>query len=326
MNRLRRILQWASLGAIAALLCLCAVGAFLGSARATALFNSLPLAAGWVLLAAMFAAGVVAFRSFRRSPSMLAIHLGCLLVICGGLWGSRDAHRLRQSPRRGQMAMLEGSSSAALLTDAPEPVRLPFSVRLVRCWREYYPSAETRWTFFSVQADPDAEEGYRAAEFDAPDGREVPLPGTDARVQVLQYVLPPGGALDAHGRAAPPTVKLRLARGERWTVKLLVAHDECPYEQLELTDLYDDEVDWLRAGAPVLVFQRPEQQVRDYKSDLAVLRDGHEVARKTIEVNDPLHYDGYHFYLAELGQAHGRPYAVLNVVSDAGLPAVLAGF
>ncbi|HAU37459.1 MAG TPA: hypothetical protein DCX07_07035 [Phycisphaerales bacterium] len=78
MNRLRRILHWASLGAIAALLCLCAVGAFLGSARATALFNSLPLAAGWFLLAAMLVAGLLLNlggkgRAFKRSSFLSSL-------------------------------------------------------------------------------------------------------------------------------------------------------------------------------------------------------------------------------------------------------------
>ncbi|MFW6189151.1 MAG: cytochrome c biogenesis protein ResB [Planctomycetota bacterium] len=74
-----------------------------------------------------------------------------------------------------------------------------------------------------------------------------------------------------------------------------------------------------------LYMVRPQGMPKDYKSDLTVLRDGQPVRHKIIEVNDPLHHGGYHFYQHSYDNRGGR-YTVLQVVSDRGLAAVYLGF
>jgi cytochrome c biogenesis protein len=51
------------------------------------------------------------------------------------------------------------------------------------------------------------------------------------------------------------------------------------------------QVDFYPNGAP-----------KDYRSDLSVIRDGKEVLRKTIRVNDPLDYEGITFYQSSYGR------------------------
>lgn len=71
-------------------------------------------------------------------------------------------------------------------------------------------------------------------------------------------------------------------------------------------------------------YYKPEC-VRDYISDIQVIKDGNVVAEKSIEVNHPLHFGGYHFYQSSFDtQAHR--YTVLSVVSDTGLGFVYAGY
>lgn len=71
-------------------------------------------------------------------------------------------------------------------------------------------------------------------------------------------------------------------------------------------------------------YYKPES-VRDYISDVQVIKDGNVVAEKSIEVNHPLHFGGYHFYQSSFDtQAHR--YIVLSVVSDTGLNLVYAGY
>ena len=50
------------------------------------------------------------------------------------------------------------------------------------------------------------------------------------------------------------------------------------------------QVDYYENGAP-----------KDYRSDLSVIRNGKEVVRKTIRVNDPLSYEGITFYQSSFG-------------------------
>jgi hypothetical protein len=71
-------------------------------------------------------------------------------------------------------------------------------------------------------------------------------------------------------------------------------------------------------------YYKPEY-VRDYISDIQVIKDGNVVAEKTIEVNHPLHFGRYHFYQSSF-DTEGHRYTVLSVVSDTGLDFVYAGY
>lgn len=66
-------------------------------------------------------------------------------------------------------------------------------------------------------------------------------------------------------------------------------------------------------------------QIKDYKSTLAITEQGREVLRKTIEVNRPLHYGGYHFYQNGFDMENHR-YTILHIASDSGLPLVYCGY
>jgi cytochrome c biogenesis protein len=49
---------------------------------------------------------------------------------------------------------------------------------------------------------------------------------------------------------------------------------------------------------------RPEKHVKEYSSDLTILKNGKEVLNKTIRVNHPLHYKGLAFYQSSYGAIH----------------------
>ena len=67
------------------------------------------------------------------------------------------------------------------------------------------------------------------------------------------------------------------------------------------------------------------RMIRDYFSDVVVIENEKEVASKTIEVNHPLHYGGYHFYQHSYDSEAGK-YTILSVTSDSGLYAVYSGY
>ncbi|MBM4341350.1 MAG: cytochrome c biogenesis protein ResB [Deltaproteobacteria bacterium] len=50
--------------------------------------------------------------------------------------------------------------------------------------------------------------------------------------------------------------------------------------------------------------KRQEKHVKEYMSDLTILDNGKEVLKKTIKVNDPLHYKGLTFYQSSYGAIH----------------------
>jgi cytochrome c biogenesis protein len=50
--------------------------------------------------------------------------------------------------------------------------------------------------------------------------------------------------------------------------------------------------------------KKQEKMVKEYISDLTILENGKEVLKKTIKVNDPLHYKGLTFYQSSYGAIH----------------------
>lgn len=313
MNRLKRALLWATLIAIIALTCLSIYGACLGAGPARAFFNSVPAAVYWFVLAGLLAAGIGVFRRLRKVPTLLLMHLGCILVLLGGLWGSRAAHEVRhrlfgtQKILEGQMAILENSQDSRVrIADSNELGTLPFEVRLNDFRMEYY------------------EPGQLAIE--SRDGRRWRLPAAEGKTLALGAQL---------GKVTVQRVFENFKIGVQ-------GHERLPYDApggsnpaVEVLVEAPNE-----AAATRYVFEHfpghphPEDQialtyhrvVSDYISELEIIEHGKVVAAKDIEVNHPLHYGGYHFYQHSYGADRAGPHTVLMVVSDSGLNLVYAGY
>lgn len=75
-----------------------------------------------------------------------------------------------------------------------------------------------------------------------------------------------------------------------------------------------------------LTYHRPlNRAIKDYVSELEVVRDGQIVAEKDIEVNHPLSFGGYHFYQVDYDHEVGR-FTILSVHSSSGLRLVFIGY
>ena len=136
MTDIGRVWMWASLAAIATLIVLSIVGAFLGAEAAGRMFNSWPLAVGWFALAALLVGALALYPSLIRRGGPLAMHLGMLAVLAGGMWGAPAGHKLRGWVRKpGKVYTPESKKNAGpkpriltyltILTTAPAPTVLP---------------------------------------------------------------------------------------------------------------------------------------------------------------------------------------------------------
>ena len=462
MTRLRRVVLWATLIGVGALTALSVVGAFMGDGPAGEMFNSWPMVVFWVVWAVVFVAGLVIFKRLRRSPGLLAVHAGGVLVLVGSMVGSDGGHRVADRVRghrkvpSGRMQIMEGSSSNRVVAfgGSEEVGRLPFSIALTDFSIEHYPAEETRWLLLAeappmTQGGETVERPPRRIAWSV--GKEAEVPYTEARVEVVRYlagaratyaqdVEPALVVTHADGTTtrvpaevgqevvlSDPEVTLRIVqvfghlrvegrgesrriydvpgesdnpalkiaqvladgtvkhsyvmpgfpahRQEKGRVNLeyvttgeptgAKADPESRFPAMEVLLRHGDkeERQWLmvRRGASyaslalgeflgetgeqgasasqpggghehghshvtetTLYLVEPTGQIRDYKSELVVLEEGQEVAHKTIEVNDPLHYGGYHFYQHSYDSEQGR-YTVLSVQSDSGLWAVYVG-
>jgi len=229
--------------------CLLAVfsvaGAFLGARRSGALFNSPPLMVFWVLLALLLLSGLFSFKRLVRSPGLLASHLGPLLILLGGMWGSEAVQGLRERLfgteriTSGYMAIFEGETSNRVLDEAlsHQIGRLPFSLRLNDFRIEYYEAADKTWLLFGT-APPSHEQCEHAKKVEEgedcqrcepvqsliewTEGREVDVPNTGARLRVLEY-LDSAGPVYAEGQT--PVLEIIPVEGKKTVVPAEVGRE-----------------------------------------------------------------------------------------------------
>jgi len=194
MARIRRIVLWVALGAIALLVTLSIVGAFVGVESARSLFNSVPLAVYWILFVGLLVLGLLLFRRLRRSPGLLIAHLGPALILAGAVYSSDTGHTLaerflgiRKIPS-GQMMIYERYMDNVVRDrNWHEIGELSFMVGLKDFWIEYY-EEHAPW-LLGVNA-PSAKPGddRRQKEIAWAVGRQTQLPFIGLRMKVLQYL------------------------------------------------------------------------------------------------------------------------------------------
>jgi len=313
MNRLRRSLMWGALILIILLIFLSIYGAFVGAERAKNFFNSLPLSVYWLALTVMLIAGLAAFRRLVRVPSLVLIHLGCAFILAGAMWGSNAGHRLQKrlfgidKIPAGEMVIFEGYSENRVTMENSELTKkLAFIIRLKDFRVEYYKPEylriqsrdRQRWripvkvnTEFSLGSDFGTVTVVRAFE-----NFKITIDG-DKRT-----------AFDDPRPGYNPALEVQIKHPDG-TVTTQYVFERFPGH------IHPEDKLLLR-------YQRI---ISDYISELEVIKNNKVVAEKSIEVNHPLHFGGYHFYQHSYDAQAGR-YTILMVVSDTGLNLVYAGF
>jgi hypothetical protein len=313
MDRFKGGVLWVALAVIILLIFLSIYGAFLGAERAQDFFNSLPLAVYWLVFVSMLGAGLVVFRQLVRAPALLLIHAGCVLILGGAMWGSKAGHGLQQKLLgidkipAGQMVIFEGQSERHVKAETGEGFReLPFSIRLKDFRMEYY---EPEYLYIEAK---DGQRWKMPVEIE----KEFAL-GTDfGTAKIVRRF---------------ENFKINIEGDRRQ------AYDDPeggynPALEVQIRDANGDvrtKYVFERFGGHV----HPEDRfalsyrrvVRDYVSELAVIKDDRIVLEKNIEVNHPLHFGGYHFY-QHWYDDEGHQYTILEVVSESGLNAVYGGY
>jgi len=313
MSRFRKVIMWAGLALIIALIFLSIYGAFIGAERAQKLFNTLPAAVYWSAFIIILAAGFVVFRRLARITALSLIHCGCILVLAGGMWGSDAGHKLQKQLfgidkiRTGQMAIYEGDTENHVAVGNVEQIKeLPFSIKLkdfrLEHYKPEYLQVLTRngegWkvpieigTEFSLGEDLGTVTIIRTFE-----NFKIRIKGKERKIT------------DEPDSGYNPALEVQI--------KSPAGNEETRYvfERYPGHTNSEDEL--------LLSYHRI---ISDYVSELEIIKDGKVAAAKNIEVNHPFYYGGYHFYQHSY-DAEGGQYTVLMVASDTGLGMVYAGY
>jgi hypothetical protein len=315
--------MWVVLVVIGLLAALSVLGAFCGAQRAKLIFNSIPLGVYWYALAVLLVAGLVEFPRLLHKPGLFMIHAGCLLVLCGGMWGSQAGHKLqerflgiRKIPS-GYMVIYEGISEKHIVAEDFEQRlgELPFSIKLKDFRLEYYETDEE----FVPRLYIKTQEG-RNLQLVAKAGEAISLGQGGGKLKVMRIF---------------KNFKIGIEDGER-VVNDEQGGEENPAVEVEIevpdgnshTRYVFERFEGFNHGKNRLqlsyVLQGP-CVIHDYFSELVVIENAKEVVGKVIEVNRPLHYGGYHFYQHSY-DSEGGNYTVLSVTSDSGLYVVYGGY
>jgi hypothetical protein len=313
MSKLKRMLMWAGLVLILLLIFLSVYGAFIGAAKAQDFFSTLPLTVYWLALTLTLSAGIIAFRRLIRVPGLLLIHLGCTLVLAGGIWGSEAVGKLRdrllstKTIRAGRMAVFEGAVENRVTLQGSDQVKqLPFHVKLKDFRLEYYEPG-------SLLIQSRQGKHWRVP---VEVGAEFFLGDDVGKLKILKvfenFKIKIEGdkraAYDAVGSGSNPAVQIQIESPDGEVITKYV------FERFPGHVRPEDKI--------ALRYQRV---VREYISELQIIKDDKVVAEKAIQVNDPLHFGRYHFYQTSYDAEAGR-YTILMVVSDTGLNLVYGGY
>ena len=312
-NRLKRAAMWAAMVLIVLLFFLSVYGAFIGPSRAKAFFNTTPLGIYWAAFALLLAAGIALFRRLLRVPALLLVHAGCVLILAGAIWGSEAGHSLQKTlfgidiVPTGQMQIYEGYSDNRVILEDNEIRELPFYIKLKDFRIEYYQPGH-----LYIQT----RQGDTAWELPVETGARFQLGRQFGTVEIIKVFENFRISIDGDSRTAvdEPGTGINAA---------LEVRTEWPDGRISTRYVFEPSRGNIYPDAELYMVY--ERVIRDYVSELQVIRDGRVVAEKDIEVNHPLHFGGYHFYQHSY-DAQAAEYTVLMVGPDTGLASVYAGF
>ena len=320
MKKLRSTILWAGLVLILLLTIFSIYGAFIGADRAQEFFNSMPLAAYWVILALVLGFGLMSFRRLIRVPGLLLMHIGCVCIIAGGMWGSDQGHELQNKYLNkdkipsGRMIIYEGQTQNEVHLDVKQesenepPVmeKLPFAIKLTDFRMTHY---QPTYLYATAKTGETWKIPVEiGSEYDL--GPEFGSVTVNKKFNNFKMTMEEGKTTfvdsTASGHNPALEIKVKNPQGVESSQYIFELHPGHPSPNIPL------HFSWYR-------------QVSDYISDLEVIDDEKIVKTKSIEVNHPLYYGGYHFYQSSYDSEGGR-YTVLSVTSDSGLGVAFGGF
>lgn len=315
--KIPRIILVFGLVLVGGLAVLSVYGAFLGAEKAAVFFNSSPMVLFWFILVGILIGGFLFFRRLWTRPFLFMVHVGCLLVLLGGLWGSQQGIALRgrllnyRGLYEGMIPLYEGEGSSVLYDGQAKPIgNLPFEVFLKEFQVQYYDAPQ-----FVIIDKADPQRVYTIpVEIGA-----VFTFGQQIQFGAVRYFR----NLQIHREGGQTTV----AEGPQEA-------DNPGYQVRFILSDGAEETQYVFERFPVhsmpryrfeIAFQ-PPQMPKEYISELVIIEDGQEKARKRIEVNHPLFYKGYLLHQKSWGQDQNGVYSIIGVVSNSGLPAVFGGY
>jgi hypothetical protein len=343
MKKIRSIINWSVLLLILLLIIFSVYGAFIGANRAQAFFNTAPLTLYWILFVVLLCLGFVFIKRLLKSPSLLLIHLGCIMILFGAMWGSEGGLQLQKKIfnnnklHSGNLIIHEGLSgnrvirknaylsfvlendklkfyeyknniSSFVKDDDKRLFALPFDIKLKDFRIEYY--KQPRLLVRDVDGRQILLEDLKVgAKYELGNSAQLIVKELFSNLK-LKEIKGRMQAFDDLNSGTNPAIKTRIVNNDGTEEELIAFANHAG--QMGNSKKYA--IQYFLSG-----------MVKDYFSDVQIIDNGKVVKEKSIQVNDPLYYGGYHFYQQSYDQK-GEKYTILSVFSDSGLYLVYTGY
>jgi hypothetical protein len=291
-------------------------GAFLGSRRAASFYQSFPLSVFWGTCLVFLFLSLFRFRFWTQSPLFL-LHLGTLLVLGGGLWGSPAAAEWRNrlwgisEISKGYLILSEKEPSRTIFDfDGREIGTLPYDVCLEQAAISYYdaPSlliqdANTLLTLYTIS---NWQEGPVELQ-------------TGLRLEVVERY----ENLQMHSDEEQRNLAQGPAQAQNPGFRLKLIWPDGKKEDYYVSR----KGSWGLPSNRCVIRYCPPAQPRQYESRISIRENKEKSFSYSIQVNRPLFYRGYTFYQHSLGRDSRKGlYSIIGVVNNRGVIAVFMGY
>ncbi len=293
---------------ILVLILLSVVSAFIGPVRTEDILNTFVSASIWIIFIIFSVAGIFLFKSIYKRPALFAIHVGFVLIIIGSMFNSRKGHEFLKKfgihkVFEGKQVIHESDSEKRVRLRSGDIEDLPFKIKLKNFRIEHYQPYVIFRPNRQMEIEIKAVKGNKREVL--PDGSMLEVLKTYKNFKIVSDE--ERKAVDSNETGYNPAVKVRVTSSEG------MYFDRFLFSKRRWHG--DD-------GNFEFSYKTP---IRDFISDIEIIKQGEVVKSESVEVNHPLHYGGYHFYQYSYDSEQGR-YTVLKVVSDTGLSIVYTGY
>lgn len=259
------------------------------------------------------------FSLRRRSLGSFLLHGSILFIVFGaaisGLYG-----------QRGFLTIYRNESVDTFISKH-KPVNLGFSLRLDDFI--YTEAIDAKEKLLVYPAEKDKFCGFRQvsavkqsavpiAQIPAETGRQWDVAGTGYKVKIIRYF--PDFVMDVTTKE----ITSRSAKANNPAIEVELVDKDGKSENLWVFARHPDTHQKIAAGLK-FAYRWAMRRPQDFVSKVTIIKEGRELMRKEIRVNQPLRFGGYSFFQSSYDDG-GLNWSGLRVAKDPAVWVVYSGF
>ena len=276
------------------------------------IFNSLLFVCYYLFLVGFLLISLVFTSGKMKNLGLFLAHAAVILIVTSSMAASEKGHELINrwlgvdKICSEEIIINKGQTEDSLWLEEKEQIKvLPFSIKLTNLRIEFYQPGllhirSLEGKYWQMPAEPNA------AKYLDPNTGMVQVLNVFKNFK-LKTENNQTTAYDSTEVGSNPAVRISYTSPRGAVVKKYI------FAKFQNPVLPDDKI-----------YIDYTLDVKDYYSDIEIIKDGKVVASGTVEVNRPFRFGGYHFY-QKVYDTETEQFTVLGIVSDTGLTPFYCG-